>query len=251
MEYRVKLEVFEGPLDLLLHLIEKSKVDIKDVSITEITDQYLDYLFTLQEFDLEIASEFLVMAATLIQIKSKSLLPITRDSSLLSDSEELDTQQQLIERLIQYKKFKEIATKLREYEKKQAKVYFKTKNDVAHFVEYSDIIPKIKTDDLLLAYKKVISSLKDREIIVETKKYLRQIKRDAYTIKEKKYYILKTLKNKKRLTFNNIIKECSSKLEVIISFLAILELIKDNRISLSQSAPFNDILIEFNPSLDR
>ncbi len=248
MDYRVKLEVFEGPLDLLLYLIEKSKVDIKDVSITEITDQYLDYLLTLQEFDLEIASEFLVMAATLIQIKSKSLLPVTKDSSLPSDSEEeLDTQEQLIERLIQYKRFKEITAKLKEREKQQAQIYFKRKNDTADFIDPNDIIPQIMAEELISAFKNALSSFNNTKNIEDTPKGIKQIKRDKYTIREKKLLLLNTLKIKKKLTFYSLMKECSCKLEIIISFLALLELIKDNRISLTQRAPFNDILIEFNP----
>ena len=120
---------------------------------------------------MEIASEFLVMAATLIQIKSKSLLPVTKDSSLPSDSEEeLDTQEQLIERLIQYKRFKEITAKLKEREKQQAQIYFKRKNDTADFIDPNDIIPQIMAEELISAFKNALSSFNNTKNIEDTPK---------------------------------------------------------------------------------
>ena len=209
MELEVKLQVFEGPLDLLLHLIEKNKVDIYDIPIVEITEQYLDYVSKMPKDDLDLASEFLVMAATLIDIKSKMLLPKEVDEN----GEEIDPRAELVEKLIEYKVYKYAAVELRDMQVYAGKSLYKEPTIPDEVAKYA---PPVDLDNLL----------KDVDL------------------PEKIDYVANKVKKKKRCSFKQLLEEQSSKMEVIVSFLAVLELIKIGQIEVHQERTFDDIYID-------
>lgn len=240
MEYKVILETFEGPLDLLLYLIDKAQIDIYEIPINEITDQYLDYIKKMGELDLEITSEFLVMAATLLEIKSKMLLP-TEEKALDAEQLEIvevDPRIELVKRLIEYRKYKQVANKLRELEKIQLKVFCKPKED--YNIYYSK---EVKLDNMDIyklsdAYKKLIRKKANKGSFK-----IRQIQTEEYSLKKCIRKIKSILKFKKRIKFSQLFQGRPNKKEVISTFLSLLELIKDKYISAYQSNSFSDILI--------
>ena len=158
MEYKIVLETFEGPLDLLLHLIEKAKVDIYDIPISDITDQYMLYLDNMKELDLEIASEFIVMASTLLEIKSKMLLPAKNNTNdnIQMEMEETDPRAELVRRLIEYKKYKKVAEEFKIQELNQNKVFYKPKEEFAYTKEDVEL-ENLDLDELVKVLNKVLS----------------------------------------------------------------------------------------------
>ena len=240
MSINIKLEVFEGPLDLLLHLIKKSEVDIYNIPISEITEQYINYLKMMEELDLEIASEFIVMAATLLEIKSKMLLP-----KIKSDNEEavdLDPRRELMEKLVEYKKYKEFANKLREVSEKYH-IYFKQPEIIDDIDDNKEILIKnITLENIMKAFNKVLNSYEKR--FNEKSHIPENIDHDEYKIEDKMDDILRMIKTKKRMKFNDFFAAAKSKLEIIVIFLAMLELIKLRSITTYQDSNFGDIIIE-------
>jgi len=235
MTYKVKLEVFEGPLDLLLYLIQKEEVDIYDIPIAKITDQYLEYLELMQLLDLNIAGEFLVMAATLMHIKSKMLLP--PDENQNPEEAEADPRAELVKRLLEYKKFKEAASELSQRESTQK-----------HF--FSRVGPGIKVDDMPPAEDEFFeASLFD--LITAFTKVLKDVPKDAFyqvvkdefTVSEKIHDILHLMAEQKSMMFFDLFKGVKNKFELIVTFLALLELIKMRELVVRQPAQFDDIEI--------
>ncbi|MGB9711280.1 MAG: segregation and condensation protein A [Thermodesulfovibrio sp.] len=218
---QVNLPVFEGPLDLLLHLIKQNKIDIYDIPIALITKQYLEYLELMKELDLEIASEFLVMAATLIYIKSKMLLPV-------QEPEEEDPRKELVEKLIEYQNFKEASKILKErYEVWSLAFSRSTSKQEEFFLEELNIF------DLLQALKKILDKPQPRIYVPK----------ETIKVEEKIEQILNLLRFKKSIDFYELFKYNSSKLEIIVTFLALLELIKLRIAIAYQEKPFGKILI--------
>ena len=233
MELEVKLQVFEGPLDLLLHLIEKNKVDIYDIPIVEITEQYLDYVSKMPKDDLDLASEFLVMAATLIDIKSKMLLPKEVDEN----GEEIDPRAELVEKLIEYKVYKYAAVELRDMQVYAGKSLYKEPTIPDEVAKYA---PPVDLDNLL----KDVDLEKLNEIFkMVLKRQMDKIDPVRSTF-EKIDYVANKVKKKKRCSFKQLLEEQSSKMEVIVSFLAVLELIKIGQIEVHQERTFDDIYID-------
>lgn len=235
MTYKVKLEVFEGPLDLLLFLIKKEEVDIYDIPIAKITDQYLEYLELMQLLDLSIAGEFLVMAATLMHIKSKLLLP--PDETAAENEEEQDPRAELVKRLLEYKKFKEAAAELAQKESHQKHFFARVGSGVN-----IDELPAAEDDsfeaslfDLITAFTKVLKDI--------PKDVFHKVIKDEFTVSEKIHDILHMLVDKKSLMFTDLFKAARNKFEIITTFLAILELIKIREISIMQHAAFGEIEI--------
>lgn len=237
MTYKVKLEIFEGPLDLLLYLIKKEEIDIYDIPIAKVTDQYLEYLELMKLLDLNIAGEFLVMAATLLHIKSKMLLPPDQTEA---EEEDQDPRAELVKRLIEYKKFKEAAAELSQMESSQK-----------HF--FARVDPGLKEEgralsepeffeaslfDLITAFTKVLKEM--------PKDVFHRIIKDEFTVSEKIHDVLHMLVEKKKMLFTELFRAAKSKFEVITIFLAILELIKVKEIIVVQSAPFGEIEIMRN-----
>ncbi|MFH0731952.1 MAG: segregation/condensation protein A [Candidatus Omnitrophota bacterium] len=230
MTYKVKLEIFEGPLDLLLFLIKKNELNIHDIPIAEITDQYLQYLDMMQMLDLNIAGEFLVMAATLMHIKSRMLLP----QEELQQLEEVDPREELIRKLLEYKRFKEGAAILQEMEKRQKDVFGRSVvEDIPEGAQGSYFEANIF--DLISAFTKVLKE------IPKDKFY--EVVKDEVTVSEKIHDIFHLLVKSPVLSFFNLFKTARSKMEIIAIFLAVLELIRMSEIIARQEKSFGDIVI--------
>jgi segregation and condensation protein A len=242
MSYLVKLQQFEGPLDLLLHLISKSKVQIEEISIAEITEQYLDTLQMMDQFDIEVASEFLVMAATLLHIKSCMLVPKVKQEPELSLEDESDPRQELITRLLEYKKYKEAGVRLRERESCFSNMFFKLPEERLQ-ADNKEVFPadldiRMLQDALYELLHSRRSSIRERQPMVH------EIKRDPITIKEKVSSLKKYFSSRFQTTFFEMFQNQFDREEIIVTFLALLELLKDNFIDVSQAYPFGDIVIK-------
>jgi len=222
MTVEVVLPIFEGPLDLLLHLIKLNKIDIYDIPIALITKQYLEYIELMKEVDLNIASDFLLMAATLIYIKSRMLLPKQEQF------EEEDPRQELVEKLIEYQKFKEASQILRERYQVWSLAFPRKTSKEEEF-----ILQELSIFDLLTAFKKLFET-SEPEIYIP-KEYIK--------IEDKIGQILDLLKIKKSIVFDELFKPGVSKIEIIVTFLALLELLKLRVIKAYQERPFGKILI--------
>lgn len=241
-KYAIKLDNFEGPLDLLCHLIDKNKMDIYDIKISEIADQYIEYINELEKMNLEVTSEFLIMASALLYIKSKGLLP-----KQVEDEEEL-TQEQLIARIIEYKKYKEITAKLRENYVQFSNRLFKAQEVIE--------LPKQKLEKEYT--KEVIPELYN-DIIERNKSRLNQnaenIKKiaisDTYTVASKVKEMFKELLKKPKFIFNKMytLSKCN-KVEVITAFSGLLELTRRDKVMATQEEIFGDIVVEKKKKLD-
>ena len=235
-KYAIKIENFEGPLDLLCHLIDKNKMNIYDIKISEIADQYIDYINKMEELNLEVTSEFLIMASTLLFIKSKGLLPNE------TEAEEELTEEQLIERIIEYKKYKEITQKFRENYEEFSKRFFKIAELIELpkqklEVEYSkEILPDI--------YKGIIE--RNNEKINQNAKNIEKIAIvETYTVASKVKEMFKELIKKPKFVFNKLysISKCN-KQEVVTAFSGLLELSRRNKVTTVQEELFGDITVE-------
>ncbi len=236
MDYHVKLDMFEGPLDLLLHLISKAKIKIEDVSITEITEQYLEYLDRMKEFDVEIASEFLVMAATLLYIKSRSLLPKPKDE----EQEESDPEQDLIRRLAEYKKYKEASEKLRQRENIYSNIYYKLPEElVDDKAKNSSTLIEGDVNDLVLAFLKLMSQRKFQKNEISIYPIIRR----SITVSQRIREIKKILTKTSQCSFFQLLEDSCHRSDVVVTFLALLEMLKDNQIRIYQQGQFEDIII--------
>ena len=231
--YAIKLDVFEGPLDLLLHLIQKNEMDITDVSIAEITEQYLEYLNLMEMLDLDVASEFLVMAATLLHLKSQIILPsISSDESYtFKDREEL------VKQLLEYRQFKEAAQTLDYYATNHEKVYGRSVDSYVDVEDLREVQIKATLFDLLSAFKYVT----EREFAIDD--HYEEIQEEQITVEEKMEFIERRLNAGEQIRFDELFSEFASKLERIVTFLAILELIRLQRIVAVQSGHFDNIYI--------
>ncbi|WP_050356268.1 segregation and condensation protein A [Gottschalkia purinilytica] len=242
MKYKVILEGFEGPLDLLYHLIEKEKVDIYDIPIAKITDQYIAYIETMQELDLEITSEFLVMAATLLEIKSKMLLPSKKekDGEQL-EMEESDPRAELVKRLIEYKKYKQAAEKLKDKEELHSKLYYKPKEEIEYLITDDDFtLEGLDLNKLIDSYKSILKKC----IILDSQIDYKEIQRDEITIEESIENILDIINYRKKINFEELFEDKLTRSKIVVTFLALLELIKQKVIIIKQENNFDQIIIK-------
>lgn len=239
-----KLESFEGPLDLLLHLIDKAEIDIHEVSISDITDQYMEYLHAMKEMELDLTSEFLVMAATLLSIKSKQLLPkppvFEDDYEDWQDDDGLDPRDELIQKLIEYRKFKQIAEQLREKETERSLVYSREPDDMTPFQkeEFVNPLEGLQVSDLIAAFQRALRKAARRNIVAT-------VQRDEISVKDRIRDIVDVLKQFETVRFSKLIRENMDKHEVVVTFLAILELMKMKHIRCFQHQLFDDIVIHW------
>ncbi|MDR7869989.1 MAG: segregation/condensation protein A [Tissierellaceae bacterium] len=240
MDYKIILDSFEGPLDLLLNLIEKSKIDIYDIPINLITEQYLDYIYGMEEFNLEVTSDFLVMAATLLHIKSKLLLP--KIEPIDEDEALEDPRDELVQRLLAYKKYKEVANRLREYEEIGLKSFCKPQEDLSQFEEQELEIGPLDIESLF----KTLNRILERRGLDTDYLNFEEISRDEFTIEECTENIIQRLEFKKKISFSELLKINSSKNEIVAYFLSLLELMKFKNISVRQDKAFSDIIIVRN-----
>lgn len=238
-----KLDSFEGPLDLLLHLIDKAEIDIHEVSISEITIQYMDYLHAMKELELEVTSEFLVMAATLLAIKSKQLLPKTpvfEDDYEDWPDDGLDPRDELIQKLVEYRKFKQIAEQLREKEVERSLVYSREPEDMTPYMKEEKVNPVegIHLSDLIVAFQKALRRAARR-------KFVATVQRDEISVKDRIRDIVDVLKQYETVRFSRLIRENMDRHEIVVTFLAILELMKMKHIRCFQHQLFDDIVIHW------
>jgi len=231
MSYKIKLEVFEGPLDLLLYLVKKDHLNIYDIPISKVTDQYLQYLNLMQLLDLNVAGEFLVMAATLMQIKSKMLLPA---EELSSEEAKEDPREELVRRLLEYEKFKEIAETLRQRETDQREVFKRPKVEIEQDVkEKKDTYFEASIFDLINAFSKALKDI-PKEVFYEVVK-------DQFTVEEATHEILHLLLVRAEVKLSELFSRAKNKMDVIVTFLAVLELIRMKEIIARQSELFEEI----------
>jgi segregation and condensation protein A len=233
MSYKVKLEVFEGPLDLLLYLIKKNEIDIYDIPIAVITEQYLEYLELMRMLDLNIAGEFLVIAATLIHIKSKMLLP--PDEKELLPEEEEDPREELVRRLLEYKRFKEVAGILQDLEGQRKKMFTR---DIPFEVEPGEVFFEASLFDLITAFTRVLKEV--------PKEMFQEIIKDEFSVEQKVHDLLHLLVKTPVMSLFNLFKNSKNKPEIIAIFLAVLELIRLKEIIVVQRQNFSDIEIVRN-----
>lgn len=243
MELEVKLQAFEGPLDLLLHLIDKNKVNIYDIPIVEITNQYLEYVGSMEKHDLEVVSEFMVMAATLLDIKARMLLP----KEVNEDGEEEDPRQELVEQLLEYKMYKYVSYELRDRQTVAEKCYYRNgelPEEVKQYeppLDIEQLLNGLTLTKLQKVFNEVVKRQKDKIDPVRSK--FGKIEREEVSLSDKMSDIEESLKSKSYISFFNYLKSQKSKMNIIVSFLAILELMKTGKIIIKQDNIFDDIII--------
>ena len=244
MELTVKLQVFEGPLDLLLYLLDKNKVNIYDIPIVEITAQYMEYIAEMQRQDLDVLSEFLVMAATLIDIKSKMLLPRDPDD----EEEGIDPRAELVQQLLEYKMYKCMAYELKDRQVDAQRVMFKKPTIPEEVLEYQEPlnVEELVSDITLAKLNEIFKSImrKQQDKIDPLRSKFGKIEKEEVSLEEKTEYLENYATTHKHFSFRSLLEAQSSKVEVIVTFLAILELMKTGKILISQEHIFDDIQID-------
>jgi len=235
-EYKVKFEVFEGPLDLLLYLIRKDEVDIYEVNLTRLATQFIEYIETMRLLDLEIAGEFLVMAATLMYIKSRELLPVDQRAEVEGEDEGEDPRWELIRQLVEYKKFKDAAAQLQSLESRQADVFARTPGKL----EFEPEAPVARADVSIFDLVNAVNSVLKR---FNQKADQRDIFEDKWTVSEKIEQLMRLAQERSRLKFSELFEGVTSRTEVVVTFLALLELIRLKQVAAVQFEPFGEIEI--------
>jgi segregation and condensation protein A len=238
---KVQLEIFEGPLDLLLHLIKKNEVRVTDIPIAAITEQYLATLELMQSLSLDMAGEFLVMAATLIHIKSRELLPEGDEEPEPDEDEGVDPRAELVRRLLEYQRYKEAAAELEQREVLTRDVFVRATAPVEEAGPRE--FREISVFELLGALKRVIDRL--------PKDIVHEVMLEKITVREKITLLLDRLRSESRIVFESLFSEVQSRMEIIVTFLAMLELVKVRAIRVFQDQPGGDILIEAAAGMDQ
>lgn len=240
----VKLNVFEGPLDLLLHLIDKNKIDIYDIPIVEITDQYMEYIQAMEEADLGVMSEFMVMAATLLDIKCKMLLP----KEVNEEGEEEDPRAELVEKLLEYKMYKFMSYELKDKMDDAANVFFKKPTipeDVLKYrepVDPRELLAGMTLEKLNAIYKSIIRRQEDKIDPIRSK--FGKIEKEEISLSDKMLQLKEYAMSHRRFSFRSLLENQCSRVQVIVTFLSILELMKMGHIHVEQEELFDDISVE-------
>jgi len=248
MAIEVKLQVFEGPLDLLLHLIEKNKVNIYDIPIAEITDQYMEYLAAMKEERLDVMSEFLVMAATLLDIKSRMLLPAEKNE----EGEEIDPREELVRQLLEYKMAKFMSAELREREEGAGGVYYRASSVPAEVKAYR---PEVDPDELLdsagvtlqglyKTFQEIMKRREDRRDPVRSN--FGRIEKEEINTLETMQFVERFIMNRRECSFSSLLQLKSGRMYAVVTFLTILELMKRGHIHVTQEENFGEIRIVAN-----
>lgn len=243
MAISVKLEVFEGPLDLLLHLIDKNKIDVYDIPIAEITEQYLDYIRKMPTEDMNVMSEFLVMAATLLDIKCKMLLP----REVNEEGEEEDPRAELVERLLEYKMYKYMAYELKDRQTDAEQVLYRVKNlpkEVASYrppLNYEELLGDLTLNKLQDIFQSMLKRQEDK--IDPVRSNFGKIEKDEIDMDAKMVYIEDYVRSHRTFSFRSLLEKQHSKVEIIVTFMVILEMMKLGRIGIIQDNLFDDIQI--------
>lgn len=243
MDLTVKLQVFEGPLDLLLHLLEKNKVNIYDIPIVEITNQYMEYISEMKRQDLNVVSEFLVMAATLLDIKSRMLLPKEE-----TEEEEEDPRAELVQKLLEYKMYKCMSYELKDRQVDAVKVLFKMPTipeEVKQYeepVDLQELLSDVTLKKLNAIFKSILKKQEDKVDPIRSR--FGKIEKEEVSLEERMVYLEQYAIAHRRFSFRELLEAQSSKMEIIVTFLSILELMKIGKIYISQENLFDDILVE-------
>jgi segregation and condensation protein A len=238
---KVQLEIFEGPLDLLLYLVKKEEVDIYEVNLTKIATQFIEYVELMKELDLDIAGEFLVMAATLMYIKSRELLPKNQQVEVPDEEEEEDPRWELIRQLVEYKKFKDAAAQLHERELLQEQIYARIPGRPDFAADQpANVRPEVSIFDLVNAVSSILKRYGQRE-------QTRDVFEEKWSVSEKIELVANLLKERQRLKFSELFEDATSRAEVVVTFLALLELIRMKQLRIEQSEAFAEI--EISPAL--
>jgi segregation and condensation protein A len=235
-DYKVQFEVFEGPLDLLLYLIKKEEVDIYEVNLTKLATQFVEYIETMRLLDLEIAGEFLVMASTMMYIKSRELLPVDQQVQVEGEEEGEDPRWELIRQLVEYKKFKDAAAQLQVLEFQQENIFPRKPGKLEFDAVPTPVKPDVSIFDLLNAVNGVLQRLAKREDS-------REIYEDKWTVSEKIEHVMRMITQRERLRFSELFAEATGRSEVVCTFLALLELIRLKQLVCAQSEVFGEIEI--------
>lgn len=234
-DYKVELDIFEGPLDLLLYLIRKDEIDIYNIPISRVTKQYLGYIEIMKMLDLDIAGEFLMMAATLMLIKSKTLLPPEERVEDENEDEIDDPRLDLVRQLLEYKKFKEVATELQILEGGHSKTFSRIEDEIPLIEPSNKRLVDVGIFDLLTAFSDVLK----RGEIEEPK----ELEEDEVSVSDRIVMILQTLYEAEEAVFSRFFNNLSSRMEIAVTFLAMLELMKQRKIAARQSEVFGEIVI--------
>jgi segregation and condensation protein A len=239
MSYNVSVEVFEGPLDLLLNLIDKNEIDIYDIPINTVTEQFIAQLRKWEDMNLEVASDFIIMASTLLEIKSKLLLP---KETVLVDGEEVqvDPREELVKRLMEYKLYKEISENLKSSEEVYSKVYYKPQEDVSDFRDPFEELSAVELRDLVDTLENILQ----RHRYNNPQGEFFEIRREEVSLEECTREIESRVNSRYRVRFSEIIASQSSRSRIIAYFLSLLELMRTRFISVRQDGSFSDLIIE-------
>lgn len=245
----VKLEAFDGPLDLLLHLIEKNKIDIFDIPIVQITGQYMEIIAQMEEKDMDVMSDFLVMAATLLKIKSKMLLPV----EINEDGEEEDPRAELVERLLEYKTYKYASYELKDRQLDASRLLFKETSlpdEVADYREEVDI-GELLSDVTLAKLQNIFHSVMKKQIdkIDPIRSKFGKIEKETVSLEDRMLYIEEYAMLHRQFSFRDLLERQPDKTMVIVSFLGILELMKTGKLKIVQENIFDDIYITYDNSI--
>lgn len=235
MRYRVKLDIFEGPFDLLLFLIRKEEVDIYDIPIFKITEQFLAYIEAMQLLDLNVAGDFIEMVAILMHIKARMLLP----KSEVEGEDAEDPRTELVERLIEYKRFKEASYELDDLEEKRSKLHPRKYFDFLpgqDEISDEEFLDEVTLFDLILAFRKAMDNM--------PKVTYHEVRKIEVTVEQQSTMILEKLKSGKMVLFQDLMREIKEKIILIVTFISILELVRDGKITVRQSDVFDDIRIK-------
>ena len=235
MNIEIKINEFEGPLDLLLHLIKESKMDIFDLKIEVITDQYLEYINKMEEMNLDIASSYLVMAAELIEMKSRMLLPRHEED----EEQEEDPQEQLVNRLIEYQRYKDLTKEFKELEEERHKVYTKSPENIKEYLPEVEVISNtdVTLDDLIKAFQKFLERQKENEPLTT------KVTKKEMSVEDRRKSIRNILKKKHKFNFLELF-DVLTKEYVVVTFLAILEMARQNELIIVQESNFGEIMCE-------
>ncbi|HOQ38095.1 MAG TPA: segregation/condensation protein A [Acetivibrio sp.] len=233
----IKIQNFEGPFDLLFHLIEKNKINIYDIPINEITDQYMDYLFKMQELDMEVASEFLVMAATLLHIKSRLLLPNPRQD----EKEEIDPREELVLKLVEYKRYKRFTEILKQREQEGEKYFYRGPEEID--IRHVDEPVELSYDEIKRVYLELVER-NEKKMNKNTDHMTQILQTEKVSLRSKIREVVKTLLKRSFFRFSELFSpKTKSRLEIVTGFLAVLELTKLKKITIAQQKPFSEIMV--------
>lgn len=236
MSYKVKLDIFEGPFDLLVYLIERSGVNIYDVNISEITDQYIAYVDVMEQIDPDTAAEFMVLAATLLQIKSKMLLPAEKADREAATDE--DPRDELAKKIAEYKKYKYIAQILRRYEERGSRIYTKPREDISVYTGEPQEYLNVDMNKFIRAFRLF---LEKRRRIEEVKKRYERVSREKMSMERKSQQVSNMLRRRERLSFGELLSDEKDTYDIVLTFVTLLEMLARSMITVNQPVVFGDI----------